>query len=67
MQLVLLAILEIPRLAGTILLIAEIEEATVGKEARRVGPLVGWIPGATLRTDVVVNRIGWWIDGSKEE
>jgi hypothetical protein len=34
---------------------------------RRVGPLVGWIPGATLRTDVVVNRIGWWSDGSRRE
>jgi len=34
---------------------------------RRVGPLVAWIPGATLRTDVVVNRIGWWIDGSRRE
>jgi hypothetical protein len=26
---------------------------------RRVGPLVEWIPGATLQTDVVVKRIGW--------
>jgi hypothetical protein len=34
---------------------------------RRVGPLVEWIPGATLRTDVVVNRIGWWIDDSRRE
>ena len=25
----------------------------------RVGPLVEWIPGATLRTDVAVKRIGW--------
>jgi hypothetical protein len=27
----------------------------------RVGPLVEWIPGATLRTDLVVKRIGWWV------
>ena len=26
----------------------------------RVGPLVGWIPGATLQTDLRVKRIGWW-------
>jgi hypothetical protein len=33
---------------------------------RRVGPFVGWIPGATLRTDVVVSRIGW-LDHPVEE
>jgi len=27
---------------------------------RRVGPFVEWIPGATLRTDLVLTRIGWW-------
>jgi hypothetical protein len=30
------------------------------KIGHRVGPLVEWIPGATLRTDAVVTRIGWW-------
>jgi hypothetical protein len=25
----------------------------------RVGPFVEWIPGATLRTDLIVKRIGW--------
>ena len=25
----------------------------------RVGPLVGWIPGATLRNDFVLRRVGW--------
>ena len=31
----------------------------------RVGPLVEWIPGATLRTDVVVKRIGWRIGDAR--
>jgi len=32
---------------------------------RRVGPLVEWIPGATLRTDLLVKRIGWRIADSR--
>jgi len=28
---------------------------------RRLGPFVEWIPGATLRTDLLVKRIGWRI------
>jgi len=31
----------------------------------RVGPLVEWIPGATLRTDLVVKRIGWWVGDTR--
>jgi hypothetical protein len=30
---------------------------------RRVGPFAGWIPGATLRTDLVLRRVGWWTRG----
>jgi hypothetical protein len=25
----------------------------------RIGPLVGWIPGVTLREDLVLRRLGW--------
>jgi hypothetical protein len=32
----------------------------------RIGPLVEWIPGATLRTDLVVKRIGWWTPSREE-